>query len=272
MNGDVILREMGIAGSFQAFILVVGLIMARMIPILMMNPFLGGQVMPQNLKTGFAILIAALVYKPLTANLAHPIPLDTLPYMALLLKELVFGACIGYLSSLVFLAIQAGGRILDLARGANMANILAPQTGEQVSLMGEIQFQFSIVLFFLLDGHHFFLRALFKSFELVPLEDFPGFVQHAKTSALFVAWASGQVFVIALLLAAPVLVATLLADLVFGIINRVSPQINVFFLAQPVKMIAGLVVVLFCIGFLTDQMKVYFVGMIRDVNHFIRMF
>jgi flagellar biosynthetic protein FliR len=272
MNADALLREMGLMGSFQAFILVVGLIMARMIPLLTMNPFLGGQLMPQNVKTGIAILIAALVYKPLTAGFAHPIPTETLPYMALLLKETLFGACLGFLSALVFLAVQTGGRILDLARGANMANILAPQTGEQVSLMGELQFQMSIVLFFMLDGHHFFLRALYKSFELVPLEDFPNFVHNVRPPALYLAWASGQLFVIALLLAAPVVVATFLTDLVFGIMNRVSPQINVFFLAQPVKMIVGLVVVLFAIGFLTDQMQVHFAAMLRSVDYWIRLY
>ncbi|HOB54088.1 MAG TPA: flagellar biosynthetic protein FliR [Acidobacteriota bacterium] len=272
MGAETLLREMGILDSFQSFVLVLGLIMGRMLPILIMNPFLGGKIMPQNVKVGFTILIAALVYKPITASLVQPIPQDTLPYMALLLKEILFGASIGYISSLVFFAIQSGGRILDLSRGASMANMLAPQTEDQVSYFGELQFQMSIVLFFVLGGHHLFFRAIFQSFQLVPLETFPDFVTRTVPSAQHLAHVSGQVFLIGLLLAAPVTVATFLTDWVFGIINRVSPQINVFFLAMPTKMMVGLVVALFVLGFLAEQMGSFFVTMLRDVNRWIRMF
>ena len=272
MGPEVLLKEMGILDGFQTFVLVLGLIMGRMVPIMYLNPALGGQSMPANAKMGFTVMIAALVYKPLTAGFSHPIPEDPLSYVALLLKEIMFGATIGYLSSLVFFAIQTGGRILDLARGASMANLMAPQTGDQVSLLGELQFQLSLVLFFALNGHHFFLRAIFNSFQLVPLEDFPDFVKVAQPSMQFLAWSSGQLFVTAMLLAAPAMVATFLTDLVFGIINRVSPQVNVFFLSAPVKMMVGLVVVCLSIGFLSEQIGLFFTGMLRDVNYWIRMF
>jgi len=128
------------------------------------------------------------------------------------------------------------------------------------------------VLFFVLGGHHFFFRAIFQSFQLVPLETFPDFVTRTVPSAQHLAHASGQVFLIGLLLAAPVTVATFLTDWVFGIINRVSPQINVFFLAMPTKMMVGLVVALFVLGFLAEQMGSFFVIMLRDVNRWIRIF
>lgn len=272
MGTDVLLRELGLQGSLQGFILVIGLILGRLIPILTLNPMLGGHVMPQNAKIGFSLMIAALVYQPVLASFSHPVPEAFLPYVALLIKEILFGTALGYLSSLVFYAIQTGGRIIDMSRGASMAFMLAPQTEGQVSYLGEMQFQFSIVLFFALNGHRLFFQAIFQSFDLVPLVDFPDFVKLTGPTIHLLAWSSGQVLHIAVLLAAPVVVAMLLTDLVFGIINRVSPQINVFFLAMPVKMMLGLVVVLFVMGFLSEQMAGYFSGMIRDVSQLIRIF
>jgi flagellar biosynthetic protein FliR len=272
MGADTVLREMGVLESFQTFIMILGLILGRMIPILTMNPFLGGQIMPANLKIGFAVLVAILVYQPVVAGMTQGIPQDTLPYVALLVKEVIFGACIGFISSLVFYAIQSAGRILDQARGASMAQMLAPQTGGQVSLFGEIKFQFAIVLFFLVNGHHFFLRAIFMSFESVPLEHIPRFLQMSNSAIHMLAYTTGQVIAIGLLLAAPAVVAIFLTDLVFGVINRVAPQINVFFMAMPVKMMMGIVVILFVFGFLTQQMREHFVQMLRDVQGVISIF
>jgi len=272
MGAETVLKEMGILQSFQSFVLVLGLILGRMIPILTINPFLGGQLMPANLKIGFSILVAILIYKPITAGMAQPLPEETLSYAALLIKEIIVGTAIGFISALVFFGVQSAGRVMDQARGSSMAQMLAPQTGGQVSLLGEIKFQFSIVLFFLLNGHHFFLKAIFMSFKTVPVEQIPNFVQQATPAVTFIAWTSGKVFTIALLLAAPVIVAIFLTDLVFGVINRVAPQVNVFFMSMPVKMMLGIVMVFFILGFLADQMRVHFIQMLRDLDNMIQLF
>jgi len=272
MGPETVLREMGVLESFQTFVLILGLILGRMIPILTMNPFLGGQIMPANLKIGFSILVAILVYQPITAGMTQGVPQETLPYAALLIKEVIFGTAIGFVSSLVFFGVQSAGRILDQARGASMAQMLAPQTGGQVSQFGELKFQFAIVLFFLLNGHHFFLRAIFMSFESVPLESIPRFLQMSSSAIHLMAWTSGQVFTIGMLLAAPAVVAIFLTDLVFGVINRVAPQINVFFMSMPVKMMLGIIIILFVLGFLAQQMRDHFVQMLRDVYSVISLF
>lgn len=272
MQPDVVLKEMGVLQSFQMFVLILGLILGRMIPILTLNPFLGGQILPANLKIGFSILVAILIYQPLAANLAPNIPQSTLPYVALLIKEIFIGTVLGYVSSLVFYGVQSAGRVLDQARGASMAQMLAPQTGGQVSMFGELQFQMAIVLFFLMNGHYLFLKAIFRSFQVVPMDRFPDLVRLKEPTIHLLLWTSGQVFSIALLLVAPALVAIFITDLVFGIVNRVAPQVNVFFMAMPVKMMLGVVVIFFVLGFLVDQMRGHFAEMIREVNQVVNLF
>jgi flagellar biosynthetic protein FliR len=272
MGPEVVLRELGIVQSFQSFILIVGLILGRIIPILTFNPFLGGQFLPANLKMGVALLIAMFLYLPLSSGLSQPLPEETLPYIVLMLKEVMFGMTIAFISTLVFFGIQSAGRIIDQARGSAMAQMLAPQTGGQVSLFGEIKFQFAIVLFFLLNGHHFFLRAVFMSFKSVPIETIPDFVNLSSTTITLLALKTGEVFTIGLMLAAPAVLAVFMADLVFGIINRVAPQINVFFLSMPVKMMLGIVIVFFILGFLAQQMRLHMVQMLRDVDTLIQLF
>lgn len=258
--------------SLKSFILFLGLVMARLVPILTLCPVFGGKTMPRNVKVGFSVLLALLLYTPLTSAMAQPIPDDSGALLLLVLKETVFGTAIGFVSSLVFYAIQTAGRLIDLARGSGMASMLAPQTEGQVSPLGELQFQFAIAFFFLFNGHHLFLKAIFKSFEIVPLESFPDFGRVAPGMFTFLPLATGQVIAIGVLLSAPPLIVCFLTDVAFGIINRVAPHVNSFFMSAPVKGMLGVLMLLFILGLLVVQMKGSFAGMLRDVQRVVRMF
>ena len=91
-----------------------------------------------------------------------------LPYVLLVVKETVFGLLLGVTSLILFHAIQAAGQIIDTQMGFGMVNVLDPQSGMQVPLLGNFFYLFATMLFLLSDGHHYLLMALTRSFRLIP--------------------------------------------------------------------------------------------------------
>jgi flagellar biosynthetic protein FliR len=201
--------------SPQAFLVLVGLAFARLLAFLVVVPFFGGAAVPARVKVATATAFVVILYPSLEAGLPKDVPLGFGPvgFIALLAKEALVGFTLGFVASLVFEAVQVSGRIIDFQRGSTIAEMFAPQ-----------------------------LQT--RGFEFVPATTFPHFQAGWGPSARAVAVMTGGVFSVGIQLAAPAMIALLLTDLFFGIINRVAPQINVFFISLPVKMFVGLLVVL----------------------------
>lgn len=253
---ETILRTFEIGQSPQAFLVLVGLAFTRLITFLAVVPFFGGAAVPARVKAATAAAFVLVVYPVLEAGVQRQgghLPFGPVGFIALLVKEALVGYSLGFLASLVFEAISMAGRIIDIQRGSAMAELFAPQLQVQVSELGQFKLQLAIVLFLLIGAHRVFIGALLQSFELLPATRFPHLGQGWTPLASFVATLTGQMMAISVQLAAPPLIALLLTDLLFGMINRVAPQINVFFLSLPVKMALGLVVVALALPVFKDQ-------------------
>ena len=142
----------------------------------------------------------------------------------------------------MFEAVQVAGRIIDLQRGSTMAEMFAPQLQERVSELGQFKMQLAIVLFYRRRAPPLYLRVV-ESFATVPGVGYPHLSAGWTQGAAFITQLAGSVLAIGVQLAAPGIIALLLTDLLFGIVNRVAPQINVSSSAS-VKMVVGIVVVL----------------------------
>jgi len=102
----------------------------------------------------------------------------------------------------------------------------------------------AIAVFLVLGGHHLFLRAWFESFRLLPPWDFPAWTMAAPQLLDVAVDASARVFGMGLLLGGPPLVALVVTDVAFGLLNRAAPQVNVFMLSMPAKMFVGVAMAL----------------------------
>ncbi len=233
-------------------IALVALIVARVVPIFLIAPFFGGRLIPQTVRIGAALAIAAAV-APALVDSAAPAAATLGPatLAGLILKEALIGLILGFLVALVFFAAESAGRLIDTARGANLAEVLSPGLDERASVSGALLMQLTIVVFLTLDGHHAFLRSLTHSYEVLPITTIP-----TRATAAAVAQASlagaGHLLAVALALAAPVLAATFLTDLSLGLMNRVSPQVNVFFPGLPLRaLLATFVLLLALVAMMT---------------------
>jgi flagellar biosynthetic protein FliR len=250
---DTILRTFEIGQSPQSFLVLIGLAFTRLISFLAVAPFFGGAAVPGRVKAATAAALVIIVYPIIEPNIDQGVRLGPLGFIALLIKEALVGFSLGFLASLVFEAISMAGRIIDIQRGSAMAELFAPQLEVSVSEMGQFQLQLAIVLFLMIGAHRVFIGALLESFQMVPATGFPHLSGGFSPLLSSVVTLTGQMISISVQLAAPPMIALLLTDLFFGMVNRIAPQINVFFLSLPVKMAVGILVVALALPLLREQ-------------------
>jgi flagellar biosynthetic protein FliR len=270
---ETVLRVFEVGQSPQAFMVLVGLAFARLLSFLVIAPFFGGTAVPARVKVATATAFVIVVYPALAAGLppeGRPLPFGAVGFIALIAKEAFVGFTLGFVTSLVFEGIQVAGRIIDFQRGSMLGEVFAPQLQTQVSELGQFKLQFAIVLFLVIGAHRVFISALLKSFEIIPATGFPRLATGWTPLAESMTVLTGGVLYIGVQLAAPAMVALLLTDLFFGLINRAAPQINVFFLGLPVKMVVGLLVVLVSLQLLRDQYVHYFNESYRVFQYLLR--
>ncbi|PID39082.1 MAG: hypothetical protein CSA65_07355 [Proteobacteria bacterium] len=221
--------------------------LARLAPILWLAPFPGGRLVPVLIKVPLAFLLALLVY-PQLVPAATTVAAGGLPVvLAVIVKEALIGAALGFLVSLVFHAAASAGFLADTARGASNSQVLVPQTGAKSTTLGVLFFQLALVLFIALGGHRLLLMAIGGSYQALPIDVFPS-VRSLGAFALLCAKLSGELILLAVSLAAPVIAALLLTDITLGWVNRFAPQLNVFFLAMPAKALLGIAVLIIAVG------------------------
>ena len=245
------------------------LIFARLAFAIFFTPFLGGRTIPARIKMGTAVALMFLLYPIISATLTKPIPLNFMVIFGLFLKETFIGLIMGLMVSMVFYGAQAAGQFIDNQRGISQAVIFNPALGAQASLTAVFMFQLTVVLFFILGGHRVFLTALFQSYEVLPILIYPKlnpeFLDPTFQLTLRI---SASVFAICIQLAAPVIIAMFLADVVLGVANRVAPQMDVLFISYTLKAVVGLIMLFFALHLMVWQMEKLYgqnLGWIKEI-------
>jgi flagellar biosynthetic protein FliR len=244
----------GLGGGMSQAILLGTLLVMRIIPIIFQTPFLGGKLVPAETRMGLAFGLSVLCYPFAKQQLQGPIDTSGLVYVVLMLKELFVGYVIGFLASELFYAMEIGGRAVDVMRGSNMAEVQVPELQLRASPFGEFSFQLLLIVFCALDGHAYFIQSVIESFRVVPADGWPamhgGFENFTKEILEY----TSQLFAIAFALVFPGLFAAFIIDVVFGMFNRVAPQLNAYFMAMGIKALAGIAMFMFALSLLLGQL------------------
>jgi len=216
------------------------LIFARVSTILVVFPIFGYRGTPPQLKIGLAFLLTVLllpVVRPPTATASESL----LRYLVAILGEISAGLLVGFVASLLFMGVQFMGQLVGIQMGFNIVEVLDPQSEAQVSLLGQFHYLLAVLIFLTLDGHHFLIQALGKSFEAIPLlgEEYSG------PLALKVIRMTGGVFEAGAKIAAPVLATLMLTTVALGILARLLPQMNLFAVGFPLQIAVGLAMIAF---------------------------
>jgi flagellar biosynthetic protein FliR len=225
--------------DFTRAIVALALVLARLLTLVQLTPFLGGKNAPPEVKMGIGIALSVLIFPIVYDKLDGPLPLDAVNFIFMMLKEVFIGLVIGFIGAELFYAVEMAGQFMNLLNGTNMVQIMVPQLQERSSAFGDLNYQLLLVIFLAFNGHHIFLDAMFQSFVDLPINRWPEFSAGMWPLIDLGMRITGDLFLIAASVAAPIGVACLITDLCFGLLNRVAPQINAYFMAQPAKAMVG---------------------------------
>jgi len=149
--------------------------------------------------------------------------------------EFLLGLAIGFVAQLVLVSVQVAGQMIDMEMGFGIVNVIDPQQGTPVPLVGNFLWLLALLLFLGINGHHLLLTGLVRSFQLVP----PGGVAWRPEMAELAVGLFSRMFLTSVLIAAPVVATLFLTNVALGIVARTVPQMNVFIIGLPVKVLAG---------------------------------
>jgi len=264
-------HELGIRVDFSLALFSMALILARLLPVIIFSPFLGGESMPAQVRMGLGVVLGVLLFPALSEQVVK-IPLEVIPYLALMLKEVFIGFALSFMVGLVFHAAAAAGAFMDSFSGVTQAQMMVPQLQRQVTLYSSLKFQLSVVLFLTLDGHHWIIGGLADSFLTLPLNEFPPFSLGMWPFVELVMRTFGDLFRIGLILSSPVLLAIFLTEAALGTINRAAPQIQVFFIAMSIKPAVAALIVIVALHLIVQRLIQEYGVMFRHFNRALGLF
>lgn len=150
-------------------------------------------------------------------------------------KEMITGMIIGFVVQFVFYAINYAGMLIGFDLGLGMAMAFDSNTDVDTNLLGQVMNTFALLIFILINGHHYLIRAVGFSFEVIPLGEYVIKEGVIDTLILY----SASIFILAVKMASPIIVSFFLLHIAAGIMARINPQMNVFFVIHPLKMGMG---------------------------------
>ncbi len=220
-----------------------GLVFARIGAVIMLLPGLGETLVPPRIRLSFALAFTLMIF-PLIGGTVPPIPSGAADLGLAVIKEVLIGLLIGSILRLFMVSLSAAGEIVSMATTLSFSQTANPMQAQPSTSLGTFLGMIGIVLIFATNLDHLFIAAIVNSFELFP---FTRDIPVADAGQLAVQTVSRS-FGLGLQLAAPVVVFSLILNVATGLVGRVMPQFQVFFVATPLMVLGGLSIFALSLG------------------------
>ena len=241
-------------------------VLVRVSTILFVIPFFESRNVPVLVKVGLAASVAWLLLPQIHSR---PPDLNTAPvqFALGLASEIAIGLIIGLMLQLVFVGIQLAGQTAGFQMGLAIANVVDPASSMQIPMLAQFLNLFALMIFMSLNIHYYFIRALVDGFEIIP------FWGAHFNSNLFelITQMTAKAFIIAVKIGAPVMVALILVSAALGLISRTVPQMQIFIVAMPVKIVLGFLFLGFSLPFCMNYLRTVFAELGNTVLELLRV-
>lgn len=244
------------------------LVFCRITAFFVIVPIFSSRGVPVQFKVGIAFFVSILIFLSLGEQEAIEIDGD---YVLSIIKETLMGLLIGFVAYLFFTVVQIAGSFIDMQLGFGIANVIDPMTGAQSPIFGNFKFILAMLLFLSINGHHYLLLAIMKSYEWAPLHH--DLFLHIQSGNLtdFLIRTFSSVFYLAFQMSAPLVVSLFLVDVSLGILARTVPQLNIFVVGIPIKIIIGLLFLSIIIPSLLFLFQDLFKAMFEAIHQILLM-
>jgi len=229
-------------------IISVGLLMSRILGMIFLVPFLGGKLVPTQVKIGIGLSIGVMIYPIVVSSggldpifrptgVAYPFAMRMIGF---LIKEVFIGFVLGFIIHTIWDVAQIVGRFVDTARGSAMGTAIVTQMKSQSSVFGSLYFQLLLVIFLAMNGHLLFIDYFVRSYVLIPVSAIPRFDTGLWPFFEMIMRVTANLYLVSIMMSAPILISIFVTDACMGLFNKVAPQINILFLMMPFKAVLGI--------------------------------
>jgi flagellar biosynthetic protein FliR len=215
------------------------LVLVRVTAFFVTVPLFSYHNIPTVHKIGFSFFLAWVMFYTINPE---PLAVDGRFFM-LILKEALVGLSIGIIAMILMYGVQVAGGFIDLQMGFAIAGIMDPQTGIKSPLIGKYLYIFALLFLLSIDAHHLLIDGIFYSYQFVPLNEL-GLHFGEGSIAKHVTVVFTTMFAIAFQMAIPVVGTLFLVDVALGMISRAVPQVNVFIVGLPLKIMVSFLILL----------------------------
>jgi flagellar biosynthetic protein FliR len=234
------------------------LVLSRIGGLFAFAPVFSSRMIPAQVK----LLIAGGISLALTpvAMQGQTLPVDSLAIAPLVVKEILVGIAFAVAIGVLSAAVAAAGSLLDTIVGFSFAALVDPIDNAQAAVFGQLYALFATMVFLLTGGDQIMVLGLAKSYDMVPLGSLPPSNHLAALATTGLA----NVLVIALEIAAPVVIALVLTDIAFALVSRAVPQMNVFQVELPAKVLVGFATVAASLPFVSIHLESWLQQLVVD--------
>lgn len=242
------------------------LVMVRMLGFFMIMPVLSSDSVPMTTRIGLAMASSYMIIinQPLIIEYTNTVPAFTL----LIIREFLVGFTLAFVVYLIFIVVHFAGQIIDFQIGFSMVSVFDPITQIQVPITGNLFYLIITALFVMTGGFHVFIHALIYSYNIVPIGD-----------AVFVGNNNLIFFIISLItsyllmgvrIAMPIMGTILIIDVALGLLVKAVPQMNVFVVGMPIKLLIGFMIMLSVYHIFIEIYEMFYLDAIRQIFNTLR--
>jgi flagellar biosynthetic protein FliR len=236
----------------------------RLTGLMLFAPFFGGAVMPARIKAGLVFALTLLLFPAVGKNIGS---FSLVDWPIMIFTEFLIGVGMGLATNIVFEAASLAGQILGVQMGYSLVNILDPQTQVNTTVI-PVFYQTMIMLLFLrMDVIYWLLRAIGNSFSYLP----PGQTHLTGLFTQSIVSTGGEMFSLGVQIAAPVLSATLVTDILLGLLGKASTTMPLIVLGPAIKSLLGVAILIATLKYWPGLFHHLFQDSITNGEHLLHL-
>ncbi len=205
----------------------------------MIMPGLGDSFVSERIRLHMALGLSFVLFPLVLPSIPSPLP-QTFMLFVLILSEFIVGLLIGTVARVFMTAMDTAGMIISMQSGLSNAQVFNPSLATQGSLMGALLSVTGVLILFETNLHHLMITGMVESYSMFPVGQIPDTGSMAELMVRAVAAS----FAVAVKIATPFIVLTMLIYVAMGVLSRLMPQVQVFLLALPVQILLSLILLM----------------------------
>ncbi len=234
---------------------------ARIGAMVMLLPGFGETNIPARIKLGIALMLT-LIILPLHRAAYHVEMTSLTPLLVLLVHEIIIGVVLGATARVTLSALAVAGSVIAQQLGLGFVTSVDPTQGQQGALIGNFLTILGLTLLFTTDTHHLVIAALNDSYKIFA----PGELMSTGDIAQLATQAFTTAFKIGIQLSSPFIVFGLIFNLGLGLLARMMPQMQVYFVGVPLSILAGFLILVGVIATMMGTFLDYFSGVLHQLS------